>query len=506
MWLFHLIKVLKSAPISPPIKLEKNMFRITSLLLTSAMLSGCFGSSSNSDSTSGSANYSYYFGTSSELEVYSYDHNSEDQKLILSAPTEMEFSIQIDENGVTNFGTLFMFKAGAWQFVTPKDNSVKVISEASNISEICNSTSLTGEEVTYLYYTTPGVDAECSAEADNLSYRIDTSMTADSSALLLTSGLLFADEFQDVIIDDAAKGFLIKTEATDGTVLFANLDLTSTVTLENNVTGYVRVKEFADHNSIIIKFNEMLYDVTLAQLESGNIGEAFHSGSNVNTFTTRNQLFYSAGNKLYRYDLVTKESVLVYQPNNGNGYFDDVVIGKNSVLIRLDVSTDEFVLVSTSDLNAITVTELTIASATQSSRTDSITGGFTFSISNIDGSKDAFFISDEGIVEKISNAAWMNVTSNILDEGSLPILLTFGETSNTLSKWSVTTKSNEFVYGVLAKEIYSMRSDVNTANDTVLFSTLGSDDSKKGLLYTFDKTQAGSLKSIKQGSGFTVAF
>lgn len=260
------------------------MFRITSLLLTSVMLSGCFGSSSNNSSTTTdpilpAANYSYYFGMDSELEVYSYDHESKDQKLILSAPTEMEFSTQIDGNGVTNFGTLFMFKGGAWQFVTPKDNTVKVISEASNIAEICNSTSLTGEAIAYLYYTTPGADKDCSEKADNLSYRIDTSMTADSSALLLTSGLLFADEFENVIVDDAAKGFLIKKEPTLGTIIFANLDLTNTVTLENNVTGYVRVKEFADHNSIIIKFDEKLYDVTLAQLESGNIGEAFYTVS-----------------------------------------------------------------------------------------------------------------------------------------------------------------------------------------------------------------------------------
>lgn len=480
------------------------MIRITSLLLTTALLSGCFGSSSNSGSTSPTANYSYYFGLDTVLEVYSYDHESEDQKLILSAPTEMEFSTQIDENGVTNFGTLFMFKDGAWQFVTPKDNTVKVIAEASNISEVCNSTHLAGEEITYLYYTTPGADKDCSEKDDNLSYRIDTSMTADSSALLLTSGLLFADEFQDVIISDVAKGFLIKKEPTDGTVLFANLDLTSTVTLENNVTGYVRVKEFAVHNSIIIKFNEKLYDVTLAQLESGNIGEAFHSGSYLNTYTTRNQFFYTEGNKLYQYDLVKKESTLIHEVTSGS--IGDVEISAKGVLIQLGASNADYIHVSTSDLNAIKVTNVTLAVATASSRTGSIIGGFTHSIENIDGSRKAFFVSDAGIVETIDNAEWLNITSSTLDAASLPVLLTFGDTSTTLSKWSVTTKSNELVYGVLAKETTGIRADGNSKSSTILFSTLASVDNKKGLLYTFDATKADSLKLINSAAGFTVAF
>jgi len=482
------------------------MIRITCLILTSVLLSGCFGSSSNSstDPISAAANYSYYFALNSELEVYSYDHESEAQKLIFSAPTEMEFSIQIDENGVTNFGTLFMFKAGAWQFVTPKDNTVKVIAEASNISEVCNSESVTAEAITYLYYTTSGTDKDCSEKADNLSYRIDTSMTADSSALLLTSGLLFSDEFQNVIIDDAAKGFLIKKEPNDGTVLFANLDLTSTVTLENNVTGYVRVNEFADHNSIIIKFNEKLYDVTLAQLESGNIGEAFHSGSYLSTYTSRNQFFYTEGNKLYQYNLDKKESTLIYEVTSG--YIGDIEISAKGVLIQLGASSANYIHVSTNDLTAIKVTNITLAEATGSSRTGSIVGGFTHSIENVDGSRKAFFVSDAGLVETIDNAEWLNITSSTLDANSLPVLLTYGETSNTLSKWSVTTKSNELVYGVLAKETTGIRADGNTKSSTILFSTLSRDKDKKGLLYTFDATKADSLKLINSAAGFTVAF
>ncbi|MEH6451005.1 MAG: hypothetical protein V7765_20230 [Oleispira sp.] len=484
------------------------MIRTTCLLITTAMLSACFGSSgTNKSSTTSPAipNYSYYFALNAELEVYSYEHGSAEKTLVASAPTAMEFSTQTDDNGVINFGPLFMFKNGAWQFVTPKDNTVKIIAVASNISKVCNSESVIGEEVTYLYYTTPGADAECAQEADNLSYRIDTSMTADSSALLLPRGLLFADEFQNVIIDDAAKGFLIKTESDDGTLLFSNLDLTSTVTVESNVTGYVRVSEFAAHDSIIIKFNDKLYDVTLAQLESGNIGEAFHTGSSLNTYTTRNQFIFSDGNKFYKYDLAKKESVLIYESST-SAYSSDVAVGNHSLLIQLDTLTDEFVHVSIRDLDAIKVTNLTIASATRSSRSASISGGFTLSTSNVDESQFAYFISDDGIVETINDAQWMNVTSSTLDVDGLPILLTFGETSNTLSNWSVETKSNEWVYGVLAKEIYGMRSDVNTASDTVLFTTLSGEADKKGLLYTFDVSKADSLTLIDQTSGFTVAF
>jgi hypothetical protein len=276
------------------------------------------------------------------------------------------------------------------------------------------------------------------------------------------------------------------------------------VTLENNVTGYVRVKEFSDHNSIIIKFDEKLYDVTLAQLESGNIGEAFYTGSSINTYTSRNQFFYTEGNKLYQYDLVKKESTLIYEVTSG--YIGDVEISAKGVLIQLGASSADFIHISTSDLNAIKVTNITLADATRSSRTGSIVGGFTHSIENVDGSRKAFFISDAGIVETIDNAEWLNIKSNTLDADSLPVLLTFGDTSTILSKWSVTTKSNELVYGVLAKETTGIRADGNTKSSSILFSTLGSVDNKKGLLYTFDATKADSLKLINNAAGFTVAF
>lgn len=485
------------------------MLRITSLLFTTAMLSGCFGSSSNSDSSNASANYSYYFGTDAGLEVYSYDHNSENKKLIFKAPTEMEFSTQINDNGVTSFGTMFMFKAGIWQFVTPKDNTVKVIAEASNISEVCSSTSLQGEDITYLYYMTPSDDAECSSEADNLSYRIDTSMSADSSALLLPSGLLFADEFQNVIISDDAKGFLIKREPIDGTVLFANLDLTSTVNLEGDVTGYVLVNEFSGHDSINIKLNEKLYDLTLAQLEAGNIGEAFFTGSNINVYTTRSQLFYTDNRKIYQYDLANKESALIYDiasSDSPSNYISGIKINNNGLLVHLNSSDTDFIHLSTSDLNTIRSTEITLMDASRSSRIGSIVGGFTYSLENVDGTRKSSFISDTGVVSTIDNSEWINITSSSLDAESFPILLTYGETGNTLSKWSVDTKSKEFIYGILPKDVSGIRSDSNDKSNTILLSTLSKNDNAKGLLYSIDRNKAGSLKALSKSSGFTVVF
>lgn len=234
------------------------------------------------------------------------------------------------------------------------------------------------------------------------------------------------------------------------------------------------------------------------------IDRLLYTGSSINTYTTRNQLLYTEGNKLYHYDLVKKESTLIHEVTSG--YIGDVEISAKGVLIQLGASSADFIHVSTSNLNAIKVTNITLSAATGSSRTSSIIGGFTHSIENIDGSRKAFFVSDAGVVEIINNAEWLNITSNTLNARSLPVLLTYGETSNTLSKWSVTTKSNELVYGVLAKETTGIRADVNTKSSTILFSTLASVERKKGFLYTFEAEKPDSLKSIKENSGFTVAF
>jgi hypothetical protein len=491
------------------------MLRITILLTVSILLSGCFGSSSNNSSDGSdnknpdlsSPNYSYYFGGTSDLEVYSYDHKSAVQELVLTAPTELAISEQIDEDGLSSLGALFMLKNGSWQFVTASSNSVKVISEASQITEICDSEPVSGEDITYLYYSISGADDDCSAKDDNLNYRIDTSMGADSSALALSAGLLFADEFEKVIVNNVGKGFIIKKEPTLGTVLFSNLDLTSSVSLEGNVTGYVRVTEFPNHDSIIIKFGEKLYDVTLAQLEAGNIGEAFYTNSNSNNLTTyaiSNQFFYSANNKLYQYDLTKKESTLIYDLLSR--YIGDLEISEKGVLIQIGVSDTDFLHISTDDLNAIRVTNLTLEASAGSSSMSSIEGGFIYNIKNVDEISIAYFISDAGIVTQMINAQWMNINSDTLDVRSLPVLLSFGDSSNTLSKWSVTTKLNELVYGTLPKDVVGMRADVNTKSDSVLFTTLSSDKTKKGMLYVFDKTKADSLKSISEVPGFTVPF
>lgn len=491
------------------------MLRITILLTVSILISGCFGSSSNNSSDGSdnknpdlsSPNYSYYFGGTTDLEVYSYDHKSADQKLVLKAPTELAISEKIDENGLSSLGTLFMLKNGSWQFVTPTSNSVKVIAEASNITEICDSEPVGGENITYLYYSVSGADDDCSAKDDNLNYRIDTSMSADSSALALPAGLLFADEFEKVIVNNVGKGFIIKKEPTLGTVLFSNLDLTSSVNLESNVTGYVRVTEFPNHDSIIIKFGEKLYDVTLAQLEAGNIGDALYSGSNSNnltTYATSNQFFYSTSNKLYQYDLTKKESTLIYELLSG--YIGDLEVSEKGVLIQLGVSDADFLHISTDDLDAIKVTNLTLEVSAGSSSISSVEGGFIYDMKNVDEVRIAYFISDAGIVTQMINAKWMNINSSSLDVRSLPVLLSFGESSNTLSKWSVTTKSNELVYGTLPKDVVGMRADVNTKSDKVLFTTLSNEKAKKGMLYVFDKTKADSLKSISEVPGFTVPF
>lgn len=80
-----------------------------------------------------------------------------------------------------------------------------------------------------------------------------------------------------------------------------------------------------------------------------------------------------------------------------------------------------------------------------------------------------------------------------LPESAKRLLLTYGETTNTLSKWSVSAKAIEFIYGQLAKEITGIRVDSNSGRDTLL-------------LYTIDLSKAGSLKSIETQPIFTVAF
>ena len=198
------------------------------------------------------------------------------------------------------------------------------------------------------------------------------------------------------------------------------------------------------------------------------------------TYAISNQLFYSANNKLYQYDLIKKESTLIYELLTG--YIGDLEIGENSVLIQLGSSDADFVHISTGDLDAIKVTSLTLSAATASSRKSSVEGGFIYSVQNIDDSTFAYFISNAGIATTINNAVWMNINSSSLDVRSLPVLLSFGESSNTLSKWSVTTKSNELVYGTLPKDVVGMRADVNTKTDKVLFTTLSNEKAKKGML------------------------
>lgn len=474
------------------------------------MLTGCFGSSSNSGTTDPvipskpTPNFSYYFGAGNELQVYSFDHESEEKKLIMTGPKEITFATQAGLNGLSTLGDLFLLKDGIWKYVTSKDNTVKVIAEASNISEICDATALTGAETTYLYYATPGADEDCSEEADNLSYRIDTSMEADAAALVINNELFLAGERQGVITNDVAKGFLVKKNFGLDTLLYANLDFTSTLTLENNVPGYIRIDEFSNHNSIILKFDNKLYDVTAEQLEAGNIGEAFFTNANVKTYTSRNQLYYSEGKKLYQYDLSKKQSTLIHELVTGS--VGDLEINSKGVLVHVGTGSPDFLHITTDDLNAITVTNVTLEAATRSSNTNSIVGGFIHSIKNVDGSQKAFYVSDTGSVTEIENAEWAKIRANTLDAGSAPILLTYGETTNTLSKWSTDTKAIEFEYGQLSKEATGLRADSNMSSDTLLISLLSDNDDVKGLLYTLDISKADSLKPLGNGPGFTVAY
>lgn len=488
--------------------------------MITALLSACGGSSSGDKKekegkpsvpptapttpAQTTANYSYYFADGKKIQVYSFDHESKEKELIMSGPTEITFSTQVNSDGIPSMGVVFLFKDGHWNYITPKDNAVKVIAEGSNIPEICDAKALIADEITYLYYATPGADKTCSEEEDNLSYRIDTSMKEDASALVLNSELFLADERQDIITNDIGKGFLIKKKYSLDTLLYSNLEFTSTVTLENKVPGYIRTTEFSNHNSIIVRFDNKLYDLTLEQLESGNIGEAFFTGTSVTTYSSRDQLYYSEGRKLYKYDLSEKVSTLVYELKTGQ--ISDLEINQKGVLVQLDSGGADFLHISTSNLNNIKVTSLTLASTDRSSRTDSIAGGFTYSIENRDDTRRAFFVSDEGIVTTIENAEWINTPSNTLAASSLPVLLTYGDTLNTLSKWSVTTKTNDFIYGQLAKETTGMRVDSNTQSNTLLFTTLASEIEKKGLLYSFDADKADSLKLLDPNPGFTVAF
>lgn len=498
------------------------MLKISIFILAIALLSACGGSTNSGKketnppvgpetptkptepTTPKPANYSYYFGKNNVPEIYSYDHTTGKKALVFSDPKEVTLSTNVTSDGLTTMGTVFLFKDGNWKFVTPKDNTVKSIASASNILEICDATALTTPDKTYLYYATPGVDKDCSIDVDNLSYRIDTSMSEDSSPLVLDSTLFLAEEREEVITNDTARGFLVKKNFGLDTLMYTNLDLTSTVNLESKVPGYIRTNEFSKHDSIIVRFNNKLFDLTLAQLESGNIGEAFFTGTSVATYASRNQMYYTEGKNLYKYDLAKKESTLIHTVTAGG--IADVEINSKGVLVQLNSGGADFLHISTSDLNDIQVSNITLASASLSSRKDSIEGGFTYSIENVDNTRKAFFVSDEGTATTIDNAEWMNVTATTLDASSPPVLLTYGETINTLSKWSVTAKTVEFVYGQLAKETTGIRVDTNSQSDTLLLSTIASEKSKKDLLYTIDISKAGSLKSIESKPNFTVVF
>jgi len=484
------------------------MLRITCIVIAICMLVGCFGSSNSSDKSTTKppapqANYSYYFADQSGIKIYSFDHETSDQKLVFSNPTELEYSTQTDAAGVISFGVLFMFKEGQWQFVTPRDNTVKLIAEGSNIIEVCDSFAVQGDKVTYLYYATPGADGECSDQVDNVSYRIDTSMEADAAPLVIDSELFLAEERQEVIANNRLQGFLVKKKFSADSLLFTNDTFTSTSKLEDNVNGYIRTTYFPNHGSIIVAFDNKLFDVTPDQLAAGNIGEPFYSGSNINVHSSRNQFYYSEGKKLYYYDLEKKQSRLVHELDSG--YYGDLEVKADGVLVHLDTNSADFLLINTSDLDAVTAKSLTLESSDSSSRMDSIVGGFTYYVEKIDGSKTAYFVSDSGDVSKIHNSIWVNTPFNGLSAGSEPVLLTFGDATNTLSKWSVATRTNDFIYGEFPKEVVSIRTDSNIASDTILLSTYSVEGKSKGLLYVFDVDKANSLKLINSSSEFTVA-
>lgn len=481
------------------------MARIATLFIITIMLTGCFGSSnkSNSNSSVPADNYSYYFAEQSGFKLYSFEHETSQQELVFSDPTELEYSIRIDENGLSSYGVLFMLKEGVWHFVTPDDNTVKVIADGSNISEVCDSTALETDAVTYLYYATPGEDADCSEEADNISYRVDTSMGVDASPVVINSELYLADERQTVLTNNTANGFLVKKEYTSDTLLFSNLDFTNTVNLENNVTGYIRVTSLANHDSIIVRYDNKLFDVTPGQLAAGNIGEAFHSGASVTVHASRNQFFYSEGLKLYQYDLAKKEPTLIHEL--ATGYYGDITTNSKGLLVHLNTGSADFLHINTTDLNSIVVKNVTLEATERSSRMDSIAGGFTYNNEKADGTKTAYFVSNDGEVTAINNAKWVNTASGTLDVGSLPLLLKFGETSNTLSKWSVSTQSNEFVYGEFTKEVISLRTDPNIRSGRILLSTYSEEGRGKGRLYVLDINKANSLKSLGDTSDYSVA-
>lgn len=473
------------------------------LLLSLTMMSGCYSSSSNTSSSGNhpfsTPQYAYAFSQSSNsMNVHSIKNEALGLELVASGISSIEPVLTVREDNSSIIGGMFLFKSGTWLFISNSNNEAKTIAQGTQFKEVCNKSAQQAGNVAYLYFSTPGADEECSKTDDNAYYRIDSSMNEKSMPIQVENGAIFDKGYTPVIIKNTFHGFLVLTEDATNTLIFVEPDLTTTVPIKTDVLKVRDVFSSINRESSIFQIGEDLYDLTLSDLKSGDIGEPVWSGTQLIYSHTPNQLYFSdriKGNSTaYKYNLDNKTVHSIYSENMD---ISDVKVSNNSVMVSIS---GDYKHISTNNIDNIQSKDLSLPTRDISSSTlSNIKDGFLYSTKDKNGFYTAHYIDEKGEITVINNARW--ITPNNMNVN--PTLLQYGVHENTLSSWSTKTKSPEILFGKIPKEIVRFRLD-DSLDNTFILSSYSKNDSLDGIIYSFVKGQQGSLHKVSPDAGFGI--
>ena len=446
--------------------------------------------------------FTYLFSGS---DLISYNFTNDQFSDIAAEPKSFDLNLHANQSEFAAADAVFYLQNNHWMQVNRKTNQPEQVSSATLQTEVCDTFVLSDSSTSHLFYTTAGADTRCSDEDDNISFRIDSNMTASSAPVSLANNLQISiNETDPVLINNRLVGFLIKDSSNN--LLFSNLNTTTTVQLAANVAGQVSVYNFTSRNKALTKVDNKLYDLSLEQLESGNLGDAIFTNTQniLNVFSQDGRLFYKGGadSQIHHFDAKTGVSTVIFDAatSTSGKTVSNVEVGHNGILIKLN--SDELLLVNLENLSAPVNKLLSVAVPNSSSSTTTVDGGFIIGGNDNDGAHRAIFISDNGDVTTINNADWLRVDSSSHQFSSLPVLFRFGSDKNALTLWSATTKTDVHSLGEFDKHISDFRVDL-FVNDQgkVLLSSRSNESAVNGQVFGMTLNSANSLKVLKAETG-----
>ena len=150
----------------------------------------------------------YVYGTDSIVAIDLKDNSSQQ---VASDVEELFLSLDVNADDSISLAPVVYLSEGRFHKVTGQETVV--VSNATEITELCEDKTQYNGDNPRVFYQLPGEDQDCNLQDDNQNYYIEANMGADSAPVSVSNALIFDHNTREIQINAQEVGYLAKEGA-----------------------------------------------------------------------------------------------------------------------------------------------------------------------------------------------------------------------------------------------------------------------------------------------------